>query len=366
MPRQNNFDLIRLTAALQVAITHSLPHFISQARDSYVLRFIELFPGVPIFFFVSGFLISRSFEQNSNVREYATNRLLRIYPGLAACFALSLLTIALTGYFSLVRPAASQMIPWVLAQLTFLQFYNPDFMRGYGVGVLNGSVWTIVVELQFYVLVPVLYGVLRAKGASRRTNGALAVLIGIFWLANLLYVRGESSHAQELAFKLVGVSFLPWFYMFLVGVLFQWNCETLLSWFRGTPLVALMIAYAVLAVLGNQLLRMNLGNNLSLPLFLALAICVLATAFSRPALSDWLLHRNDVSYGVYIYHMPMVNLALALGLGGRAWGFLGALGATLACAVVSWTLVEKPALRWKRHPLYQHDAGAPPPLSTRH
>lgn len=367
MPRQNNFDLIRLAAALQVAITHALPHFIPEARDSYVLEFIELFPGVPIFFFVSGFLISRSFEQNSNLGEYAINRVLRIYPGLAACFAVSLLTIALTGYFGVVRPAASQFVPWILAQLTCLQFYNPDFMRGYGVGVLNGSMWTIVVELQFYVLVPVLYGLLRVNERSRRrSNGVLAALIGVFWVANVLYVRGESHHASELIFKLLGVSFLPWFYMFLVGVLFQWNCQRLLSRLRGSWAIALVLAYCVLAVLGNRLLGLNLGNTLSLPLFLALATCVFAAAFLQPGLSDRLLRRNDISYGVYIYHMPMVNLALALGLGGSTWGFLGALCATLACAVGSWTLIEKPALRWKRHPLYKHDAATPSSADSAH
>ena len=34
---------------------------------------------------------------------------------------------------------------------------HPDFLRGYGVGVLNGSLWTIPVELQFYALVPLIY-----------------------------------------------------------------------------------------------------------------------------------------------------------------------------------------------------------------
>ena len=66
MPSRNNFDLIRLAAALQVASTHALPYFVPGSRSWYLVRFLELFPGVPVFFFVSGFLISKSFEKNSN------------------------------------------------------------------------------------------------------------------------------------------------------------------------------------------------------------------------------------------------------------------------------------------------------------
>jgi peptidoglycan/LPS O-acetylase OafA/YrhL len=359
MPNRNNFDLIRLAAALQVASTHALPYFVPESRSWYVVRFIELFPGVPVFFFVSGFLISKSFERNSNPGEYALNRTLRIYPGLIVCFAVSVVAAALTGYFNAVRPALSQWLQWTAAQLSFLQFYNPAFMRHYGVGVLNGSMWTITVELQFYALVPILYALFgRGSPRARRTNGVLCALVALFWVANVLYVTGTPHYASANWFKLVGVSFIPWFYMFLVGVFFQRNCERLLGWFGGRWALAL-VGYCLLAGLGSTLLKLNLGNTLGLPLFLALAVTTFAAAFSRPQLSDSLLRRNDISYGVYIYHMPVVNLLIALGLAGNVIGFPIALCMTLMCAAVSWRLVEKPAMRWKKHPLYRHE-GLPP------
>lgn len=42
--------------------------------------------------------------------------------------------------------------------MSFVQFYNPDWLRGFGTGVLNGSLWSIPVELQYYVLLPFLIG----------------------------------------------------------------------------------------------------------------------------------------------------------------------------------------------------------------
>ena len=91
MPKTNNFDLIRLAAALQVALTHALGDMGSGERLWLLRLFTELFPGVPIFFFISGFLISKSFEKNPVLREYALNRCLRIYPALVVCFALSVM-----------------------------------------------------------------------------------------------------------------------------------------------------------------------------------------------------------------------------------------------------------------------------------
>ena len=56
--RENNLNLIRLLAALQVAISHSLTHL--DIKTEWLLflnnNFFKYFPGVPIFFFISGFL----------------------------------------------------------------------------------------------------------------------------------------------------------------------------------------------------------------------------------------------------------------------------------------------------------------------
>jgi peptidoglycan/LPS O-acetylase OafA/YrhL len=100
-------------------------------------------------------------------------------------------------------------------------------------------------------------------------------------------------------------------------------------------------------------------------LFGALAVLTFAAAFSLPGLSDSVLHRNDISYGVYLYHMPVVNLLLALGVGGAAWSLSVAMGATVSLALFSWFVVEKPALRLKRHALYTHTTGHSAVRATR-
>ncbi|HXO65194.1 MAG TPA: acyltransferase [Steroidobacteraceae bacterium] len=353
-PKANNFDLIRLVAALQVAVAHSAGHLSVTRNAGALFTFLALFPGVPIFFFISGFLISRAFENNSVPREYALNRILRIYPALVCCFVVSVGMVWMSGYFGSVHPPLSSLLTWALAQLSMGQFYNPGFLRNYGVGVLNGSTWTISVELQFYVLVPLLYGLLALDHGPRTgSNRRLLALAGLFLLANQAYVWAGAQHAGELWYKLTGVTFVPWFYMFLTGVLAQRNFQFVHKWLAGR-LAPAVIVYCAVAWPWSVYVR-TFGNDLSPLFFAGLALIAFAAAFSRPGLSDWLLRRNDISYGVYLYHMPVVNLLLVLGFGGTLTGFALAMGATLLLALLSWIAVEKPALRLKRHALYKHN-----------
>jgi peptidoglycan/LPS O-acetylase OafA/YrhL len=132
------------------------------------------------------------------------------------CFLVSLASVWFTGYFTRVHFSPGEMLLWAGAQLSIAQFYNPQFMRDYGVGVLDGSTWTITVELQFYVLVPLLYGLLRWQRLSRRRfNLILGALIFGFMLVNQGFMHAAAFHSRPFWYKLAGVSFAPWFYMFL-------------------------------------------------------------------------------------------------------------------------------------------------------
>lgn len=157
---QNNFDLIRLFAAFQVAVFHATEHL---GLPNNLVKVLSFFPGVPIFFFVSGFLIYRSYVNVGlkDMRLFFLNRALRIYPALYVCFAVTAISIWVSGYWDLNEFRLNKFLVWTLAQLSFFQFFNTDLLRNYGTGVANGSLWTISVEIQFYALVPVLFVLFR-------------------------------------------------------------------------------------------------------------------------------------------------------------------------------------------------------------
>jgi len=350
---KNNFDLIRLFAALQVVLVHGLIHFGYVGTDfGYGLRISDFFPGVPIFFFVSGFLITGSFERSSDIVQYGKNRLLRIYPALWVCFGVSLLLVYLSGYFETIAVAVSapQLVVWIASQLSFLQFYNPDFMRGFGVGSLNGSLWAIPVELQFYVLVPLLVWLF--KRSKPAYFSAFVLFAALNTYNSLMIIPMEN---PSVIAKLFQVTFLPWIAIFMLGQL-AWLFQDKMRPLFANRLMVWLLGYTIL--LGAGLLFEDFtgvqisSNNISLVWMVPLCGLVLAVAFSYQNTSQKILGGTDISYGLYIFHMPIFNYVLSKVGEPSLASFLVANAVVVVVAILSWKFVERPALRFKTNTLF--------------
>jgi peptidoglycan/LPS O-acetylase OafA/YrhL len=345
--RVNNFDLIRLLAALQVAVVHAFVHLKPGGPFFLMVRSVlELFPGVPVFFVISGLLISRSYEQSDSLRNYYRNRCLRIFPGLWVCLVASLGVILICGVGSLGSAGTGDWLLWWAAQMSVFQGYAPQFLTPLGTGMLNGSLWTIPVELEFYLLLPALYFVF---GLRRRRQGdwlVLGVLLASLGV-QLVLVYGLRRFARVAEYGFLFATLVPYLWMFLVGVLIQRNWVRVRGWFahRGHWWV---VGYVSICVVARWVGIGNGGNNMNPLFFVPLAGVVVGCAMSAPALADRVLGRRDVSYGTYIYHMLVINLMVEFGVGGGMWAVVGAVGVAVGIAVVSWGLVERPFLRGKR------------------
>jgi peptidoglycan/LPS O-acetylase OafA/YrhL len=343
---RNNFDLIRLFAAAQVAHFHIFYTMGISVTDLHlkVIGFLGFFPGVPIFFFISGFLISKSWERHPNLKDYAINRLLRIYPGLISAVTLSFIFIHASGYVGLGNPSFADLVSLFLAQSTILQFYNPDFMRGYGDGIMNGSLWTITVELQFYVLTPLCYTVFKRLKKSDY-NRSIIFVIFVFLAINVIYGHLHGQYSQNIIFKLFRVSFLPWFYMFLLGVFFQRNFNFFYHLLKRKGILC-FLAYVCVAVILRHF-GAGFDNHLNPPLFFLMGCLIFSTAYSCTSLSNKILRGRDISYGIYLYHMPFVNVMIFVSGSKSYIAGLAVGGATIIMSIASWFLVERKALKFK-------------------
>ena len=339
LTHNNNFNLIRLIAAFQVLIVHALHHF---EVESSVMYAAKAFPGVPAFFFISGYLIFYSYHRTRErgLRAFFRNRALRIYPALLACIAVSTFVVFLTGYFATKDIAVHDFFAWIAAQSTILQFYNPEFMRDYGVGVLNGALWTISVELQFYLLTPILYFIFS------RSIGLAILIAGASLLLNV-YIR-MNPQWDGLFASLVYVSFTPWIYMFILGA-FTAASGAIRELVAKCRLRYLFPAYIASMVFVGPY-ETNASNAINPVSFVLLCLIVLRIAEANipiPERINTFIRKNDLSYAIYLYHMPTINLLLFVGVFGVLTNVFAVVAAAFMFAAASWYLIEKPALSLK-------------------
>jgi peptidoglycan/LPS O-acetylase OafA/YrhL len=335
--RFNNFDLIRVFAAFQVLDEHAIATFKITALHP-LMHALQFFPGVPIFFVVSGFLVSLSWSRAPSARQYALNRALRIFPGLWVCLAVSILIALACGAWP---SSAADLASWLAAQGTVFQFYNPEFLRGLPTGGLNGSLWTIPVELQFYILLPVL-----AVFAKDRWQAWLAFSVAAAIV--MMIAQPPIVTRATMGEKLLSVSVVPYLFYFLVGAMALRVFQRAPSLFRGKVLHWGILYLAWIGIEVSTHLDGWGGNLLSVPTILLLGGLTVAAAFTLPSLAGRLLREHDLSYGMYIYHVPLINLLLVRHLtGGTA--YVAVVVATSICAFLSWHLIERPALRLKRY-----------------
>jgi peptidoglycan/LPS O-acetylase OafA/YrhL len=349
----NNFDLIRLLAACQVVVVHTSFAFLP--RQSLAVEFLSQAPGVPVFFFISGFLVSASWERNPDPRMFALNRVLRIAPAYLAVSIFSLVAILAFARLPLAHDAP-ELALWFGAQLTLLCDWNPAFLRGYGDGVANGSLWTIPIEVCFYAATPFLCGL------HRKSRGGIGVLVTLAAASFLLAYSDawlmHHIHSWKLISKFVALTPFPWFGMFICGLLAQRYLPVVLPLVRGRAWLFGLLALGVMAVTFEWRVPplLTSGNRfVGAVNFATLALFTLSLAYSARGLAAWLLHRNDISYGLYLFHLPIANILLANGFRGTT-GMLLTCGLAVLAGCASWFAVEKPALARRVTALYRHES----------
>jgi peptidoglycan/LPS O-acetylase OafA/YrhL len=334
--KHNNFDGLRLIFAAMVVLFHVA--LLSQAAELVLMeRYISSTFAVQAFFFVSGFLVVMSFEKTTSLTSYFKKRGFRIAPAyifvvLAAAILLApLSTLSVGTYFS-----SSDWWAYVASNLALSNFANPTlpgvFTNNFEQAV-NGSLWTIKVEVMFYISVPfIVWGV--------RRFGYKPVLAAVFlgsiaWHSGFLYL-GQLT-GSDLLTKLAKQ--LPGQLSFFVG-----GCY---AYYRTANDLPPPPAWtAVLAVAGYAL-----SDGLIYSIIAPVCVTFFTYWAAIGVRQLWSSHRwGDFSYGVYLYHFPIAQALISMGL----FAATPVLGLFLVClltlivALASWHLIEKRALRFAR------------------
>ena len=343
--RNNFFDYIRLYASFQVLIHHgssALNYTIPE-----VISIIFSYSGVPIFFALSGFLVTISWiNSNFNLKKYLISRCLRIFPALWTSALISFLLLIIFGKYKFAF--SSKGILWLLSQASFFTFWNPDELRDFGTGVVNGSLWTISVELQFYLLVPLLIGIfiyLKKKYTGLISSLSIIIIAALSVSINQFIPplpAGDGTTAREgsLLIKLLYVSFAPYLCTFLMGMLLA-----LIVGIVGQKVSSIyFLFFGILIFLIDSTPLINDSISLWIyPIYTALIFIGIGLV------SNPFPIKFDVSYGLYLYHMLVANFILNINQFYQFNIILIYFFLTIVLAFTSWYLIESPIMKLKKY-----------------
>jgi peptidoglycan/LPS O-acetylase OafA/YrhL len=345
-------NTIRLVLALLVLFSHAFPtggHGPDPGWPS--LNPSTSFGGFAVggFFAISGVLVTMSAFRNTTT-EFLVARFLRVVP---AYLAVLLITSTVVGpvFFFLERATISGYfsadvggpITYFLRNALYpvgLQFGIHDIFVGstpYGVltgaSVINGSLWTLPVELRAYGMA-LLIAILAIY------FGRLwAVALGVFATGALVLLHDFSADLAVFIFPDVPlVVMAELLFVFMVGAAVGAFADRLRF---SAPLVTLsIIAFVVASAIGGQVF-----NTIGLA---SLAILIPAVADIVPLRSFRLLD-NDLSYGTYLWAFPVQQAVAFLGFADNLIFFIAITTVvTLVFATLSWVLIERPALTFRR------------------
>lgn len=324
----NNFDALRLLAALAVLYSHQYP-ITATAAPSWMN--VAMIGGVAVmtFFVISGYLVTISWHLQPRLWSFIGKRALRIWPALIVVVLLAIVvlgpsftTLPLADYFR--HGATWDYLRNILLQIRFT--LPGVFTTNPLASPVNGSLWTIPIEVSCYAILAAcgFLGLLRWRGIW------LVACVGYlaWFLTNkTLDLTGTMDHYYEF----------PAYFVF-GSLIATFNAQFLRHRWRYALLASVIAAATYLA-----------GFKYSALLIFLPAVLISIGTSSWPVLSQ-AGRFGDVSYGVYLYAFPIQQSVYALwpGLGFSA-SLLIVTVLTLIAGWLSWRLVEAPALRLKRY-----------------
>lgn len=316
----------------------------------HALQFIPEtgFEGVDLFFWISGFVIAYPFikalvngEPQPAWGHFAYRRLMKIVPS----YVLSIAVAIAIGYAHFTGGA--QALRDVGAHLFFVHTFSYDTY-----GSINGVLWTLAVEVQFYALFPLLW--LAFKHYPWLT-AAIMTALSIAYRMHALQCCAND-WMELLVFNLPG--YLDVFAAGMISALLyaRWRDRAA----RAQAPLATIVSLAGFACL--ILLMRSLWSARSAPEWMTVwqidhrtlvaGAFVLAAVGSLLALPAWqrvvanpaLLFFAAISYNLYLYHQMLARELARLHLGLVAFTIAAVAGSIALATIVTYGF-ERPLLR---------------------
>jgi peptidoglycan/LPS O-acetylase OafA/YrhL len=331
--RDNNLNLIRALAAMAVLVSHAVPIALGtmvpeplEARYGIALGTLAVY----LFFIISGFLITASFQRSSSHRSFLLARFLRLMPALVVSLVLVTYVMGPLVSFLGAREYLTLIEPFVffIKNLTLIsiEYYLPGVFVDNPVSNVMGSIWTLRHEVAAYMLV-FLIGILGGFATRLRATAALLAVIAV----QIVLVQ------SGLALPTLLDQFLDLVSPFLVGsLLYVWRDRVPLWWPLALAAAAVFWMFGGHSGVGYWIMMLSMSYVV---MWLAYVPGGFLRAYNRV---------GDYSYGIYIYAFPVQGLMVhLLGPQGMWENVLYSTPPTVLLSMLSWHLIEQPSMAAK-------------------
>lgn len=334
MNNKNCFDFLRFFFAANILLAH-----LSELSQSKSLSFLSNISnsGVAVkgFFIISGFLVTKSFTNTPSLTNYFIKRAKRIMPAYVFVVLFSTLFLSFFSSYDFLDYfkdlSVYRYFSWNILFLNFMHPCLPGLFESNLFCVVNGSLWTLKVEEGFYVVLPIIFYLVKISKKPMLLLGSLYVMSLLYWFVMEVYFD-KPLFAKQLP------GYLAYFVSGIVLFLkFDFVIENKIK---------LLIAAILLLVYSSFI---SFQIDLFYPI--ALGLIVIISAYSLPFLNGFGKY-GDFTYGLYIFHFPIIQLFRQYNLFERFNPYLMAiliLLITFSFAVFSWFFIEKRFLdRYKK------------------
>jgi len=334
MNSKNCFDFLRFFFAANILLSH-LAELSQNEHLSFLLAFADTAIAIKGFFVISGFLVAKSYVNTPSLKEYFIKRAKRILPAYIFVVTLAALVLVFFSSYTPVQyfsdPGVYKYLSWNYIFLNFVHPCLPGLFDNNLMCAVNGSLWTLKVEEGFYLVLPLIFFVLKKTKRPALILGTLYILSLLYWFVMDIYLN-----KPVLAKQLLG--YLAYF---VTGIFIFMNFDYVIR----NKMKLLPIAISLLIL--SEISRFQI--DFFYPA--AFGVLVIIAAYNLPFLNNFGKY-GDFTYGLYIYHFPIIQIfrqydlfqkynPLLMGLCVIALSFLFAL--------FSWFFIEKRFLdRYKK------------------
>ena len=330
--KTNCFDAIRYYLSIIVVLSHFYIIMGSGELD-WITNSGQAVSG---FFVLSGFLVFYSFYRKPNLKTYIKTRARRLIPPylfiICLCLVIGMVmtTLPLGDFLT-----SSQLYKYLVANLSFMNFIEPcmpGVFESNALPTINGSLWTMKVEIMLYATVPITYFFF--KRYNKAVVLAVIFALSIAYSQVFLWLYSNTGKAiYEIMHRQIGTQ-LIYFYSG-TAILFYFD------WFQRHIKILLPTALILYVVLYKVP-----GLDILSPFVFAVLIIGIAYNFKY---LNFLGRFDNVSYGLYLFHFPIIQVVAACRLQDISiWLALAvSLVAITAVSYFSWYVIENPILKKK-------------------